>query len=62
MNDDLVYAIFKEFAVLEGKRTVNGEWTTSDPKDLNRLLRKAFMAVRRAADPAQKGAGSKSEE
>lgn len=51
MNDDLVYAVFKELAVLEGKRTVEGEWKTEDPRDLYRLLRAAFVNVRRAAEP-----------
>ncbi len=56
MNDDLVYAIFKELAVLEGKRKVDGEWVTDDPKDLYRLLRAAFVNVRRAAEPPKKEA------
>ncbi len=56
MNDDLVYLIFKELAILEGKRTIAGEWTTDDPKDLHRLLRVAFLSVRRAAEPMKKEA------
>lgn len=54
MNDDLVYAIFKELAILEGKRSVNGEWSSADPKDVNRLLKMAFTVVRRAADPVER--------
>ncbi len=53
MNDDLVYAIFKELAVLEGKRKVTGKWTSSDPTDVYRLLRRAFSIVRRGAEPVE---------
>ncbi len=54
MNDDLVYSIFKELAVLEGKRKVTGEWVTSDPRDLSRLLKTSFSVVRRASDPGER--------
>ena len=54
MSDDLVYAIFKELAVLEGKRSVTGEWSSADSKDVNRLLKMAFTVVRRAADPGER--------
>ena len=49
MSDDLVYKIFIELAVLDGKRDVSGNWKTSDPKDLSRLLRRAFAVVERAS-------------
>jgi hypothetical protein len=50
MSDDLVYKIFVELAVLDGKRDVNGNWKTSDSKDLSRLLRRAFLLVTRASN------------
>ncbi len=62
MNDDLVYAIFKELAVLEGKRSVSGEWSSTDPKDVNRLLKTAFTVVRRASDPGERRSKASREE
>jgi hypothetical protein len=51
MNDDIVYRIFVELAVLEGKRDPAGNWKTSEPKDVGRLLRRAFTLVTRASSP-----------
>lgn len=53
MSDDLVYAIFKELAVLEGKRTTDGEWKVDDPNEVSRLLARAFATVRRASSPKE---------
>lgn len=51
MSDDLVYAIFKELAILEGKRGTDGEWKTDDAIELSKLLARAFAVVRRASAP-----------
>ncbi|MCA0873457.1 hypothetical protein LCL97_21715 [Seohaeicola saemankumensis] len=53
MSDDLVYAIFKEIAVLEGKRTPDGEWTIDDANEVTRILTRAFAVVRRASTPRE---------
>jgi len=58
LSDDLIYNIFKEIAVLEGKRTVDGEWKVDNSQEISRILSKAFTIVRKAASPkADKGAG-----
>jgi hypothetical protein len=49
MNDDLVYRIFMELAVLEEKRDVNGKWLVKDPGELSKLLKRAHTIVERAA-------------
>ncbi|NAZ38126.1 hypothetical protein [Rubellimicrobium sp. CFH 75288] len=50
MSDDLIYAIFKELAVVEGKRNPDGTWTeTATAMDVQRLLSRAFGMVHRAA-------------
>jgi len=49
MTDDLIYSIFKELAVLEDKRTVDGQWKTDDPAEISRLLSRAFATVSRAS-------------
>jgi hypothetical protein len=49
MSDDLVYRIFVEMAVLEGKREVDGRWAVSDGQEIQRLLKRAFATVTRAA-------------
>lgn len=51
MSDDLVFSIFKEIAIMEGKRAINGEWKIDDPQELSRILARAFGAVRRASAP-----------
>lgn len=51
MSDDLIYRIFIELAVLEGKREVSGEWNISDPQEMSRLLGRAFRMVQRASTP-----------
>jgi len=57
MSDDLVYRIFVEIAVLEGKREPDGRWLVNDGQEIPRLLKRAFGVVSRAAaareeDPA----------
>jgi len=50
MTDDLIYAIFREVAVVEGKRLVDGTWTAeSTPADVQRILSRAYGMVHRAA-------------
>lgn len=50
MTDDLIYSIFREFAVAEGKRSIDGTWSTeSAPADIQRLLTRAYGAVHRAS-------------
>lgn len=49
MNDDLIFAIFKELAVAEGKRKPDGTWAGTDTADVQRLLARAFGAVGRSA-------------
>ncbi len=49
MSDDLVYHIFVEIAVLEGKREPSGKWLISDPQEIQKLLKRAFATVTRAA-------------
>jgi len=49
MGDDLVYRMFVEFAVLEGKRDVNGNWLTTESTEISRLLKRAFAVVARAS-------------
>ena len=49
MGDDLVYRVFVELTVLEGKRDLDGNWLTTESKDVSRLLSKAFSVVSRAA-------------
>ena len=51
MSDDLVYAIFKELAVLEGKRGTDGEWKTDDANEVSKILARSFAIVRRASTP-----------
>lgn len=51
MNDDLVYKIFVELAVLEGKREVNGQWKINDPQELSRLFRRSVEIIARASTP-----------
>jgi len=51
MSDDLVYAMFKEIAILEGKRTPNGEWNIDDAQEISKLLARSFATVRRASSP-----------
>jgi hypothetical protein len=48
MTDDLVYRIFVEMAVLEGKRDTDGKWLVSDNQEIARLLKRAFATVARA--------------
>ena len=50
MKDDLIFAIFKEIAVVEGKRNPDGTWNSDDANDVQRILRRAFNVVRRAAE------------
>ncbi|MEQ8403766.1 MAG: hypothetical protein RKE49_01630 [Oceanicaulis sp.] len=50
MKDDLIFAVFKEIAAVEGKRNPDGTWNTEDANDVQRLLRRAFNVVRRAAE------------
>ncbi len=52
MGDDLIYRIFVEIAVLEGKRDVQGNWLISDGAEIQRLLKRAFAAVTRASAPS----------
>ena len=64
MSDDLVYRIFVELAVLEGKREPEGKWLVSDAQEVPRLLKRAFGLVARAAasledDGAGGGAAAK---
>ncbi len=60
MSDDLVYRIFVEIAVLEGKREPDGRWLVNDGQEIPRLLKRAFGVVSRAAastdDDAMSGA------
>jgi len=49
MNDDLIYRIFVELAVLEEKRDVNGKWLVKDAGEVTRLLKRAYATVERAA-------------
>ena len=56
MSDDLVFSIFKEIAIMEGKRTTDGQWTVNDPKELSRMLIRAFGIVRRASAPHETAA------
>lgn len=51
MGDDLVYAVFKEIAILEGKRTPDGKWMIDDAQEISKLLTRAFAVVRRASNP-----------
>jgi hypothetical protein len=53
MGDDLVYRIFVEIAVLEGKRDVEGKWLISDAQEIQRLLKRAYSAVTRASAPSE---------
>ncbi len=54
MSDDLIYAIFKELAVVEGKRKPDGSWSDATSADVQRLLSRAFGMVNRAATSGQK--------
>lgn len=49
MSDDLIYSIFKELAVVEGKRKPDGTWVDASPLDVQRLLTRTFTMVNRAA-------------
>jgi hypothetical protein len=49
MSDDLIYAVFKELAVVEGKRKPDGTWTDATAADVQRILSRAFGMVNRAA-------------
>ncbi len=49
MSQDLVYKVFIELAVLEGKRKLTGEWMTNDVQELPRLLKRAHQIVQRAS-------------
>ena len=51
MSDDLIYKVFIELAVLEGKRDPSGNWTISDAQEMSRLLVRAFRMVQRASAP-----------
>lgn len=51
MNEDIVYSIFKEMAILEGKRLPDGTWTSEDPQDITRILVRAFAVVKKASSP-----------
>lgn len=56
MSDDLVYRIFVELAVLEGKRDVGGKWLIDDSSEMQRMLKRAFSMVLRAS-AAEEGEG-----
>ena len=46
MNDNLIYGIFKELAVLEGLRTPEGAWKEADKTVIRKLLRQEVIMVR----------------
>ena len=49
MSDDLVYRIFVELAVLEGKRTIEGHWLTKESSEVAKLLSRAYAIVARVS-------------
>jgi hypothetical protein len=50
LTDDLIYSIFREIAVAEGKRSIYGTWSAeSAPADMQRLPTRAYGAVYRAS-------------
>ena len=54
MSDDLIYAIFKELAIVEGKRKPDGSWADASAADIQRILSRAFGMVNRAASNSAK--------
>ena len=58
VSDDLVYRIFVEIAVLEGKRDIDGRWLISDPQEISRLLKRAYSSVIRASSAGDDDAPS----
>ena len=44
-NDTLIVAIFKEIAVVQGKRSVDGQWTDANPWHVKSALEAAFKMV-----------------
>lgn len=56
MSDDLIYGIFKEIAVIEGKRKPDGTWVDGSPADVQRILARAKGMVERTlkASPKEK--------
>ncbi|MEM8854847.1 MAG: hypothetical protein AAGD34_14185 [Pseudomonadota bacterium] len=48
MSDDLIYKIFIELAVLEGKREPDGKWNIYEPAEMSRLLNRSYKMVQRA--------------
>lgn len=54
MSEDLIYSVFKEIAVVEGKRNPDGTWNDSNGNDVQRILSRAFSMVQRAANPPAK--------
>jgi hypothetical protein len=59
MSDDLVYRIFVEIAVLEGKREPGGKWLITDGQEIQRVLKRAFALVARAASSAEEDSPAK---
>lgn len=55
MSDDLIYAVFKEIAIVEGKRKLDGSWVeAATAADVQRILSRAFGMVNRAATAGAK--------
>lgn len=54
MSDDLIYSIFKEIAIVEGKRNTDGTWNEASISDVQRYLSRAHVVVQRAANPSPK--------
>lgn len=54
MSDDLIYSVFKEIAIVEGKRNPDGTWNEANVTDVQRILSRAFGMVQRASNPPPK--------
>ena len=50
MNNDLIYAIFKEIAVAEGKRKPDGTWKDGSAAEVQRILMQARGMIKHSEE------------